>query len=125
RFRDRNGLAVDLVRRPGVVVKDEARADDLTARPADRLSDVPAFEPSEFLAVLLDQVGELGERPAALAGRPIRPALAIVERLAGRDDRSIDVLAAAERGAGNDLAGRRVHDLEGLAVRGIDGLAAD
>ena len=73
----------------------------------------------------LDQRRELGQRPAALAGGPGRPALAIVERAPGRLDRPVDVRRSAERRRGDDLPGRRIDDVERLAVGGIDGLAAD
>ena len=69
----------------------------------------------------LISVGELGQRPPALAGRPVRPALAILERRLRGSDRPIDVLAAAQRRGRDDVAGRRVDDLERLPVRGIDG----
>ena len=64
----------------------------------DRLAAVAALQPGELLAVLLDQVGELGERPAALAGGPVRPALALLERRLRRGDGAIDV-ARARRAA--------------------------
>src|SRR6185503_10253349 len=99
---DRDGLAVQLVRRSRVVIEDEAGADDLAARPGDRLADVPALERGQFLAVLLDQVGELRQASAALAGSPVRPALAVVEGLAGGLDRAIDVRSPAERGGRHD-----------------------
>ena len=51
RLRDRDRLAEDLVRGAGVVVEDEARADDLAARAGDRLADVAALELGELLAV--------------------------------------------------------------------------
>ena len=120
RLRDRDRLAEDLVRGAGVVVEDEARPDDLAARRRDRLADVRRLELGQLLAVLLDERRELREGPAALAGGPGRPALAVVERLLGGGDGPIDVLAATERRLGDDLAGRRVDDVERLAVGGVD-----
>ena len=89
---------------------------------------LPTFRLSSWASssvCVLDQGGELGERPAALAGRPGRPALAVVERRLGRLDGAIHVGRAAERRGRDDLAGGRVDDVERLAVGGIDGLAAD
>ena len=65
----------------------------------DRLADVPALELGQLLAVLLEQVGELGQRPAALAGGPARPALALLEGRPCGLDGAVDVGPAAERGA--------------------------
>jgi hypothetical protein len=124
-LRDRDGLAVDLAGGAGVVVEDEPDAGDLAPRAADRLARVAALQLGQVFGVPLDQLGQLREAAAALAGRPVRPALRVVERLARCLDRAIDVRLAAERRCCDDLAGRRVHDLEGLAVGGIDGLAAD
>ena len=59
--------------------------------------------------------------PAAHVG----PALAILERLLGGGDGPIDVLPATQRCPGDDLAGRRVDDIEGLPVGRVDALAAD
>ena len=50
----------------------------------------------------LMQGGELGERPAALARGPVRPALAVLERGLRGGDGPVDVLAAAERRGGHD-----------------------
>ena len=124
-LRDRDRLAEDLVGGAGVVVEDEAHPGDLAARAGDRLADVPALELGQLLGVGLDQRGELGQRPAALAGRPGRPALAVVERAPGGLDRPVDVGRAAERRGRDDLPGRRVDDVERLPVGGIDRLAAD
>ena len=72
-LRDRDRLAEDLVRGAGVVVEDEAHADDLAARRRDRLADVRRLELGQLLGVLLDEGRELRQRPAALAGRPVSP----------------------------------------------------
>ena len=125
RLRHRDRLAEDLVRGAGVVVEHEAHPGDLAARPGDRLAHVPALELGELLGVLLDQGGELGQRPPALAGRPGRPALALVERPPGRLHGAIDVGRAAERRGRDDAAGRRVHHVERLAVGRIQRLATD
>ena len=62
---------------------------------------------------------------ATLAGRPGRPALAIVKRAPGRFDRTVNVRWPAE-GRGRDrLSRRRVDDVECLPVGGIDRLSAD
>ena len=116
-LRHRDGLAVDLVRGPGVVVEDEARPDDLAAGAGDRLAAVAALQPRELLAVLLDQVGELRQRAPALTGGPIGPALAVLERLLGCGDRAVHVGSAAERCGGDRPALRRIDDVEGPARR--------
>ncbi len=77
---DRDRLAEDLVRRPAVVLEDEARPEDLAAGARDRLADVARLEPGELLEVRLHERRELRQGPAALAGRPARPALGVVER---------------------------------------------
>ena len=59
--------------------------------------------------------------PAAQFAQPLRSSNALLRRGHG----PVDVLAATERRRGDHLAGRGVDDLEGLAVRGVDGLAAD
>ena len=83
------------------------------------------LELGQLLHVRLDQARELLERAAALRGGPRREPLRIVERLLGGGNRPIDVLATAERRPGDDPAVRRIHDVEGLAVGGIDLLATD
>ena len=122
---DRDRLAVDLVRGAGVVVEHEPDAGDLAAGAGDRLAGVAALELGELLGVLLHELAELGERAATLAGGPVGPALGVLERLLGGLDRAIDVLFATERRRGDRGSGGRVDDLERLAVRRIDGLAAD
>ena len=102
RLRHRDRLAEDLVRGAGVVVEHEAHPGDLAARSGDRLAHVPALELGELLGVLLDQGGELGQRPPALAGRPGRPALALVERPPGGGHGAVHVGRATERRGRDD-----------------------
>src|SRR6185369_14960741 len=125
RLGHRDRLAVDLVRGTRVVVEDEARTHDLAAGAADRLADVAALEPGQLFAVLLDQIGELGERPATLAGGPVRPAGSVVERRARRGHGAVHVLAATQRRRGDHPASGRVDHLECLPVRGVHRFAAD
>ena len=57
---------------------------------ADRLAVVERFQSGQLFVVLLDQVGELVEQSAALAGVHLPPG-AFLERLAGGLDGHVDV----------------------------------
>jgi hypothetical protein len=74
--------------------------------------------------VALDELGEFEEDLGALAGTEVAPA-PVLERLARRRDRGVDVLDPAFRDLGERLPGRRVDHLEGLAGHRFDPLAAD
>src|SRR5205823_11279436 len=88
-----------------------------------RLANVFRLGLRELVAVGLDRLRELQHSVAALAGRAVRPAA--IERLAGRCDRTVDVLVGPFRDVGDDLAGRGIDDLLHLAARAGCPLAAD
>ena len=79
---------------------------------------------SSSVCSLMSAASLASDRPRLPAAQR-RPALAVLERLLGGRDRPVDVLAPAQRGRGDDVAGRRIDDVEGLPVGRVDGLAAD
>ena len=111
---------------PGVVVEDEARADDLAAGAGDRLADVAALELGQLLAVLLD-----AGRRASPAIRPRLPAAQFAQPL--RSSKAVCAAATARSTSARPpsgavaivRAGGRIDDVERLAVGRLDGLAAD
>ena len=74
--------------------------------------------------MLEDQVAEAVDRAAALGAGHRRPG-ARVEGGAGGLHRAVDVLGAAAGDLAQDLAGRRVVDVEGAAVGGLHPVGAD
>jgi hypothetical protein len=102
---------------------DVVRADrHLVARVRQRLAHVLRLDPGQLLAVLVQQVGQLEQHLGALAGcrlAPLRP------RLPGGLDRAVDVRLRPLRHRGDRFTGGGVQDLGGLALDGVDPLAAD
>src|SRR4029077_10124793 len=84
-------LAVDLGGPARVVAEDLGRERDLDlARVEHGLAGAEALEPGHLVEVLLDQIAEAPDDAPALVRRHLRPR-ALVEGLAGRGHRQIDV----------------------------------
>ena len=95
---------------------------DLVDGGADRLAGVLRLEATELVGARLECVGELEEHPAALGRGRVLPGL---ERRGGGVGGAVHVLRARRLDLGDDLAVGRVLDVERLAGRGVDPLAAD
>jgi hypothetical protein len=94
----------------------------LVDRGPDRLAGVRALEPPELIGTGLELVGELEqEQRAVLRGRLLPGLVGLRGRLHG----AIDVFGSARRHVGDDLVVRRVDDLGGATVRGVDERATD
>ena len=88
---DGDGLAVVLVGPAGVVaIGLDGQRQVGVERIAVGLAVVERFQSGQLLFVLLDEVGELVQQPAALGGADLGPG-AFLERLAGGLDGEIDV----------------------------------
>ncbi len=90
----------------------------------DRLAVVEHFQRGQFFFVLLDQIGQAIQQPAAVAGVHLRPG-ARLERLAGGGHGPIDVGRVPLGHLGNHFFGRRVNRFERLAAGGRRPLATD
>ena len=84
---------------------------------ADRLAHLGRDEPGQRFGLLAQEPGELEQDRRPLATRGRRPG-AVVERRPGRGDRPVRVLDAGPRRDRDEVAGRRVAALDGLAGRG-------
>jgi hypothetical protein len=84
------------------------------SRLEDRLAVVERVEQRELFLVLLDQIADAPHDLAALGGRHLGPR-AVLERVARRGDRTIDVVLVALVDIGELLLGRRVDRRERLA----------
>ena len=107
----RNDVAGDAARLLGGIGQIERRAFDLAARLVDRLALLGDDHARQPLAVFQDQAREI----ASAAGRA-RPAASPPRRAAprGRHQRAVGIVGAAVRHRGDDLAGRRVLDVDPL-----------
>ena len=94
----------------------------LVDRRADRLAGVRGLEPADLVGGGIERVGDLEQHQAAVLRRRLAPGL---ERCVGGVDGPVDVLLVRRRHLRDDLAVRRVLDVEGLARRRLDELAAD
>ena len=122
---DGDGLAVDLVGPAGVVaVGLDGQRQVGVERIAVGLAVVERFEGGQLFLVLLDEVGELVEQPAAFGGAHLRPG-AFLEGLAGGLDGEIDVGLVALGDLADGLAGGGVEGGEGLAGDAVEPFAAD
>lgn len=116
-------LALDLVGPPAVVPDAPGDGADVPPRHADGLSVVERLNGGELLRVGLDEVGELQEQAAALAGGGGPPGA--LEGLAGGGDGGIDILLGGLADGADDLLGGGVDDLELLLVGALDELVVD
>src|SRR6185295_20290460 len=94
--RNRDGLALDLRRPPGVVaevVDDERDVGDAGDR--ERLPVVEGLELRELFGMFLDEVGELPDRAATLGWRHPLPPHSGLERTTGGADGAVDVILLA------------------------------
>ena len=73
--------------------------------------------------MLLDEVGDLQQKRLALIGFEFAPRSLECRPRCG--DRAVDILLVALRDGGEQIAGRRVAALEGLAGRGAHPFAVD
>src|SRR5918997_1480498 len=105
----RDGLAVDLVRNAGVVVKVADAAGDLTPCVPERLARVQCLQPGEFLLARLQRAGHPVEQPSPVLRRYAPPD---AERRLSRPHGIVDVLRRTARDGGDDLLRRGVHHLE-------------
>ncbi len=74
--------------------------------------------------MLVDDLADLPHQPPALGGGHPAPGR-VLERLAGCGHGKVDVVAVAVRNVIDDLAERRIEDLERAAVAGLDPVAAN
>ena len=93
------------------------------ARLADRLAAVERLRDGELARALLEDARDAEEVLRALRGRELRPA--VLERVARRADREVDVLRARLRDLEQVLLGRGRDRLEPLARARLHLLAAD
>ena len=93
-------------------------------RVVDGHSVVEGFELRELGGPLLDHVADLPQQLGPLRRRQVAPR-APVEGAARRRDGAVDVFRASLRHTRQDLAGRGVDGLEGLAACGLDPAAPD
>ncbi len=122
---DGDGLAFDFVGPAGVVtvtVDDQRKVGG--AAVANGLAVVEGFEHRQLVEILFDQVGELVEKAAALAGVHLAPG-AGVEGLTGGADGEIDIGFIALGDVGDDLTGGGVDGFEGFPADGADPFAVD
>jgi hypothetical protein len=94
----------------------------LVDRRGYRLAGIGRLDPADLVAGGLEGVGDLEQDQAAVLGRRLAPRL---ERGRGRVDGPVDVLLVGRRHLRDDLAVRRVLDVQRLARRRVDELAAD
>ncbi len=122
---DRNRLAVDLVGVAGVVAEHVDHERQIAmAGFANRLAVVERFERGQLVDFFFDQVGQLEHQAAPVAG--IHPAPgSMLQGVARRFHRQIDVGRIAFGHLGNDFFGGRVDRLERLAADGGHPMAAD
>ena len=123
RAADRIRAAADRADHRGEEAEVLDGAADLRLDRRDRLADVARLELRELLAVRGDRVGERVQQAGALVRR--RPAPRPVESRPRGLDRAVDVGLAAERDAGERLAGGGLQELTGLAGGRLDRLAVD
>ncbi len=124
--RDRNGRALDL-RRPARHIPEQVRRQRDVGGPRDRerLPVVERLEHRELVAVLLDQIGDLPDQPAAIGRVHPPPRRIVVERPPRGAHRAVDVLSLAHRDLGERLLGRGVDRRKSLARGGLDPIAID
>src|SRR3954468_19439311 len=103
-----------LVRGARVVLEHKTDRERLAARRDDGFADVFAVDLREVLIVLLDEVGELLQRPSRFRRGPL--AVPAVQPLARGCTLAVDVGLASQWHAGNRRAGGGVGDFERLAV---------
>jgi ParB family chromosome partitioning protein len=115
-------LSLEMPCRPCEEAQVVGRERHLVARGHQRLAHVARLELRELLRVFLEHVGELVQELRALLRCRVEPR---GQRLRRARDRAIDVLGAAARNLGDDLAGRRIDHLHRLAGGGVDEFAAD
>src|SRR3954454_3611917 len=89
-----------------------------------RLAVVDGFKRGEFVRVLQDQVADLVQEASARRRRHARPGGAL-EGATGGLHGEIDIGLITLGDTGDNLAGRRVRNLEGLARLGGDPFAVD
>ena len=104
---DRDRLAVVLVDGAGVEVEDLRDHADLAARAGDRLADVARLDPRQLLRVLLDELGQAPQQPAAIGGRDRTPGW---ERRLRPCDGRIGLLHPRPLELGERLLGRGIED---------------
>src|SRR5215212_5860305 len=123
--RDRDRLALELRRPAGHVVEHVGRQGYVCGLGHGlRLAVVDGFERGEFVRVLQDQVADLVQEASARRRRHARPGAAL-EGATGGLHGEIDIGLIAFGDTGDNLAGRRVRNLEGLARPGGDPFAVD
>ena len=90
----------------------------------DGLAAVERLQRGQLLGVLLDEVGELEQQPAAVGGVHRRPRAGL-QRLAGGLDGPVDVGGGRLGDLGDRLAGGGVDGVERAALGRIDPLVVD
>ena len=118
-----DGLAVQLVRRPGVEFQIPRQGDHVGPRLFQRLADIQRFKLGQHVDARLDLAAHARQHPPALDRR--RPPPWPVQRRARGLNRRVDVLGPPRRQSTQSLAIRRVFDGQDTATVRRDPLAAD
>ena len=111
-LRGLNGLTGDLVCPSCIVAEYANGASNIGALcPVESLADVESFDSGELIAMLLNEIGELVKKPAALVARAVQ-APGGVEGFLRCLDCDIDIFAGTLGYPGNDLVVCRVDHTE-------------
>ena len=117
-------LALDLVGPAGVVSEAANDVRDVGGGHCDGLAVVEGLDGGKGVYLALAQVGEFVEENTTTLWGGVLP-LAVLEGFTCGGDGNIDILLRGLVDGANDLLGRRVDDLEGLAVGALDELVVD
>lgn len=119
-----NDLALDLVC-PTTIVSQAAGAGGDIDIPghAERLAIVQSFNGGEEISILLEEFGKLEKKLSTVLGCLLPPWT--IEGFTGSSNGDVDVLLRGLLNLANDFFGRRIDDIEGLAVNSLDELVVD
>jgi len=119
----RDGLALHLVGRAGVVAERRHHAIDIAERIPERLADIQSLEPGQLLAMGHNGIGEPEEERPALRRRQARPGP--LHCGMGRLDGEVDIRRSAAGDLGQGLLRCRIHGREMRPAGGVDPTAID
>ena len=117
-------LTVLLHGEPSIVIEGVGGVVHVDQRVRQRLAHLARLQDGQLLGALADLVGYLAQNSGPLYGRRARPR-SLVERLASGAYGALGVGATAPRYGSHDLFGRRVDNLVGHSVVGVDPFAVD
>ncbi|MFO1075278.1 MAG: hypothetical protein U1E17_21795 [Geminicoccaceae bacterium] len=120
---ERDGGALHLVGRTGIVDQGRDHAVDVALRLLERLADIGRLQRRQLLLVRGDEVGKAQQQAPTRGRRDLAPVA--VERVMGGADGGVDVGRPAAGDLGDRLLGRRVDGGEALARGGGDGAPGD